>query len=125
MPTVTVLYVDDDPDIRAIVAVALGMQTDWRVLMASSGAEALALAASHIPNLVLMDVMMPDMDGPATLQWMHRQPALARVPVIFLTAATRTEEFDSLLKLGAKAVLSKPFDPLSLADQIRPHLRRD
>ncbi|NOY28482.1 MAG: response regulator [Oligoflexia bacterium] len=125
MPTATVLFVDDDPDIRAIVAVVLGTQTDWRVLMASSGAEALTLALAHVPDLVLMDVMMPDMDGPETLQCMHKQPALAQIPVIFLTAATRTGEYDFLLRLGAEAVLTKPFDPLSLADQIRPHLRRD
>lgn len=115
----TVLLVDDEPDIRTIGEMALHDVGGWRVLTAASGAEALELIAEERPDLVLLDVMMPVMDGPSTLAALRREEATASIPVVFLTAKVQAAEVERYLALGAMGVLRKPFDPLSLADELR------
>jgi CheY-like chemotaxis protein len=118
-PLASVLYVDDEPDIREIAALALGLDGALDVRTAGSGVEALAAARERAPDLMLLDVMMPDLDGPATLARFRAEPALATIPVVFVTAKTLPSELARFRALGAAEVLSKPFDPMRLLDQVR------
>lgn len=118
-----ILHVDDEPDIREVAAMALGMDPEMDVRSAASGAEALAiLDGDWRPDIVLLDVMMPELDGPGTLERLRRLPGHARTPVIFMTARAQSQEQDRFLSLGAIAVIIKPFDPMALAAQVRDHL---
>ena len=113
-----VLYVDDEPHIREIVEMALSLSGDLSVQSCDSGSQALALMREQRPDLVLLDVMMPDMDGPATLAKMRADAALASIPVIFMTAKAMPHEVSGFLQIGAIGVIAKPFDPMRLADQV-------
>jgi two-component system, OmpR family, response regulator len=110
----SVLYVDDDPDICTVVEATLCTIGDLKVRTANSGEVAIDLACEQRPDLILMDVMMPGLDGPSTLNLMRCCAAIADVPVIFLTAKVMPTEISQLLTLGAIGVLSKPFDPSRL-----------
>ena len=114
----TVLIVDDDDDIREVGQLALEIGSDWTVLAASSGAEALEMAATANPDAILLDVMMPGMDGPTTLTALRADPATCHIPIVFLTAKVRDSDREQLMTLGAVSVLSKPFDPLALTEQV-------
>ncbi len=115
----TVLLVDDEPDIRTIGSMSLSRVGKLEVRTAASGAEALRMAGETIPDLILLDVMMPEMDGPATLVALRAIPALAATPVIFMTAKVLRDEVDRWLSLGAIGVIRKPFDPMKLPDEVR------
>ncbi len=118
-----VLHVDDEPDIREVAAFALEMDPDMAVRSVASGGEALAVLVSDTPvDVVLLDVMMPELDGPGTLEQLRRLPGHADTPVIFMTARAQTHELDRFLSLGAIAVIIKPFDPMTLGQQLRDHL---
>lgn len=117
-----ILYVDDDPDIREIVEMALGLDPDLEVRTCGSGTEGAELAATWLPSLILLDFMMPVLDGPATLALLRQNPALGDVPVVFITARTSERDVQALLGTGAVGVLAKPFNPLSLADECRQFL---
>ena len=114
-----VLYVDDESDIREIAQLALELDPAIRVRTAATGAEAIALAESFAPDLVLLDVMMPEMDGVATLAQLRSHEVTRRTPVIFITARTQASEVLRFKCLGALAVIPKPFDPMRLAAQVR------
>jgi CheY-like chemotaxis protein len=114
-----VLLVDDEPDIRRIGELSLRRVGGWDVAMASSGAEAIALAESYRPDVILLDVMMPAMDGPQTLALLRARPGLESVPVIFVTAKVQREDVAHLRSLGASGVVSKPFDPMNLPAEVR------
>lgn len=111
-----VLFVDDDPDIRTIGQLALEAVGGFTVRLASSGAEALALARAEPFDLVLLDVMMPGECGPAVLVALR---GLTAAPVVFLTARIQPDDVAEYLRGGATAVIAKPFDPMTLADQVR------
>lgn len=113
-----ILYVDDEPDIREIVQMALGLVPTLSVSTADSGVRALQNMQTNRPDLVLLDVMMPSMDGPATLQQMRSQPELQSIPVIFMTAKAMPQEVARFRSLGAAAVIAKPFDPMLLGEQV-------
>jgi CheY-like chemotaxis protein len=113
------LYVDDDPDIQIIASMALVEIGGLELLMCSSGPEALVCYGGFAPQLVLLDVMMPGMDGPETLAAMRRLPSWAETPAVFVTAKVRNQERQRYLDLGAVEVIPKPFDPMTLADQLR------
>lgn len=118
-----VLHVDDEPDIREVAALALEMDPDMAVRSASSGQEALDwLASGYEPDVILLDVMMPALDGPGTLERLRQMPQHVSTPVIFMTARAQSHELDRFLGLGAIAVIIKPFDPMTLARQLRDHL---
>lgn len=118
-----VLHVDDEPDIREVAALALEMDPEIRVRSASSGREALAVLESDARvDVILLDVMMPELDGPGTLEQLRKIPAHAGTPVIFMTARAQSHELDRFLGLGAVAVIIKPFDPMTLGRQLRDHL---
>lgn len=114
----TVLIVDDEDDIREVARLALEVVAGWTTHTAASGEEGQLLASSLQPDLILLDVMMPGLDGPATLRRLRSDPATASIPVVFLTAKTQSSDVEALEKIGALAVLAKPFDPLTLADSI-------
>ncbi len=115
----SVLMVDDDPDIRKICRLSLASVGKWRVQLAADGLEALELAAKERPDVVLLDVMMPGMDGPTTLSKLREIPSMVDVPVILMTAKVQTHEVEKYLNLGALGVIAKPFDPMTLPDQIK------
>jgi two-component system, OmpR family, response regulator len=114
-----VLVIDDENDIRRIARLALGRVGGMDVIEACSGSEGLRLACEEQPDAILLDVMMPRMDGPATLVALRSQPAAARIPIVFLTAKAGVAEIERLMRLGASGVLTKPFDPMSLARDVR------
>lgn len=122
MTDIRILLVDDEPDIRAVVDVSLGLDREFKMRACASGADALVTAADWSPSLILLDVMMPLMDGPTTLANLRKDPRTANIPVVFLTARTQSEEIAQYISLGAQGVLSKPFDPMTLAALVRSYL---
>ncbi len=114
-----ILHIEDEGDIQEVARIALEDVGGFSVAAASSGSEGLALAARLRPDLILLDVMMPGMDGPATLQALRENPATAGIPVIFMTAKVQRHEVDRYKALGALGVITKPFDPMTLAETVR------
>jgi len=115
----TLLLIDDDDDIREVAQLSLELGAGWTVLAASSGAEGIETARANQPDAILLDVMMPNLDGPATLERLRADDATRAIPVVFLTAKARPAERDRLAGLDVSGVLAKPFDPMTLADQLR------
>lgn len=113
-----ILVIDDEDDIRKLTQTCLEIMGGWQVLTASSGNEGLAKAQTEHPDAILLDVMMPDMDGPATFQKLQANPATKHIPVILLTAKGRSADQSLIAQLGVKGVINKPFNPLKLADQV-------
>ena len=113
----TLLYVDDEPDIREIVKMALAV-ANIDVQTGESGKQALELLPALKPDLVMLDVMMPGMDGPTTLRKMREDPAFACIPVAFMTAKAMPQEIARFRQLGAIGVIAKPFDPIQLSQQV-------
>lgn len=114
-----ILYAEDEPLIQAVAKLALEKVGGFEVLICSSGAEALEKVAAFSPDLILLDVVMPGMDGPATLQRLRGESATLAIPVVFLTANAQPAEVAHYKSLGAKDVVAKPFNPMTLAAQIR------
>jgi CheY-like chemotaxis protein len=114
-----VLLVDDEPDIRRIGELSLRAIGKWEVALASSGTEAVALAATLQPDVILLDMMMPGMDGVMTLAKLREGPQTAGIPVIFVTAKVQRQEVEEYLALGALGVVSKPFDPMALPAEVK------
>lgn len=113
------LYVEDEPDIQAIARLALEAVGGYVVEICSSGDEALRRAPAFRPDLILLDVMMPGMDGPTTLQALRALPELAGAPAVFMTAKVQPAEIAHFKALGALDVIAKPFDPMTLSDTVR------
>jgi two-component system, OmpR family, response regulator len=118
-PLRTVLLVEDNADIRTIVKAALETIGKLQVRACASGEDALIAVRESPPQLVLLDVMMPGMDGPGVLARLREQPETAAIPVVFLTAKAAVSEFERLRALGAADVLTKPFDPMKLHEQVK------
>lgn len=117
---VNILYVEDDLDIQAVAQIALEVVGGLSLTTCSSGAEALAAVNNgFVPDLLLLDVMMPNMDGPTTLAGLRLIAATAMTPVIFMTAKVQSTELDFYTSLGAIGVIAKPFDPMELSTQVR------
>ena len=113
-----ILFVEDEPDIQTIVQIALESIGGFTVEACDSGAQAIDKAADFSPDLILLDVMMPDMDGPVTLKALRELPATASTPIIFMTAKAQPWEIQRFRSLGALDVITKPFDPMTLSDQV-------
>jgi CheY-like chemotaxis protein len=113
-----ILLVEDEDDIREVAQASLELTRGWEVYGASSGAEGIARALAVRPDAILLDVMMPDLDGPATFAELRKNPATADIPVVFLTAKVHSSERGRFIELGAAGVLAKPFDPMKLADDV-------
>jgi CheY-like chemotaxis protein len=114
-----VLLVDDEDDIRTIGFLSLSRVGGWLTVLASSGVEAVTKAASEKPDLILLDVQMPGLDGPTTFNRLRAQEATANLPIIFMTAKIQKQEVARYLELGAIGVIGKPFDPLTLPAEIK------
>jgi CheY-like chemotaxis protein len=114
-----ILHVEDDADIQAIARLALEGVGGFETATCGTGEEALRLARSFHPDLILLDVMMPDMDGVTTLRRLREDPQTAAIPVVFMTAKVQQEEVARLREAGALEVLMKPFDPMTLAQALR------
>lgn len=115
-----ILYVEDDLDIQAVAQIALEVVGGFVLKTCSSGAEAIAaIDNGFAPDLLLLDVMMPNMDGPTTLAELRKKATTANTPVIFMTAKVQSSEQDYYFTLGAIGVIAKPFDPMSLSVQVR------
>lgn len=113
-----ILYVEDDPDIQTVARMALETIGSFTVQACDSGKTAVEAAPGFDPDLILLDVMMPEMDGPNTLQALRQIPGLEKTPVVFMTAKVMQSEIDRYKKLGAVDVIPKPFDPMTLAERI-------
>lgn len=114
-----VLIVDDEEDVRELARISLERIGGLRVIAASSGEEGLALAASEHPDAIILDAMMPGLDGPSTLARLKADPDTASIPVAFLTGSVQAVEQQRFTELGAIATLPKPFDPMTLANLVR------
>jgi CheY-like chemotaxis protein len=113
-----ILVIDDEPDIREIARMSLKITNQWTVSVAASGPEGIAIAASEQPDAILLDVIMPEMDGLTTLKVLKANPLTQHIPVLLLTATVKVATHQQYAALGAKAVLLKPFDPGQLGHQI-------
>jgi CheY-like chemotaxis protein len=118
-PLRRILFVEDDPDIQVVTTLALESVGGLRVLACGSGAEALSRFSDFGPDLVLLDVMMPGMDGPTMLAALRRLPNAAATPVVFMTARVQSHEIARYRQLGAADVIAKPFDPMTLANTVQ------
>jgi len=114
-----ILYVDDESDIQEIVAMALELIGGVEIKTCGSGREALALVETFVPDIILLDVMMPEMDGPTTLEALKRHPRFARTPVVFVTAKAHAREIERFRELGAADVIPKPLDPMKLGEVVK------
>jgi two-component system OmpR family response regulator len=123
MTKIRILHVDDEPDIREVVEMSLGLDPGFETRDCGSGEEALHVAAEWMPDFILLDFMMPVMDGPATLVQLRDNPRTAAIPVIFVTARAQAREVDHLRTLGAVGVIAKPFDPMMLSASVRSYVQ--
>lgn len=114
-----ILYVEDEPDIQEITRLALELAGGFEVEVCNSGEEALHVAPEYGPDLILLDVMMPHMDGPTTFRALRKDPRMEQVPIIFMTAKVQAHEIAQYMELGALDVISKPIDPMALPDTVR------
>jgi CheY-like chemotaxis protein len=119
-----IMVVEDDPDVRTVVSLSLSRIGGYTVQMCGSAREALEAAPSFAPDLVILDVMMPGTDGPSTLKALRGIPATAATPVIFMTARAHPREMARYKELGCLDVITKPFDPATLAEAIAGIWRR-
>ena len=113
-----VMLVEDDPSIQTIVKMSLEVVGGLQVTIASSGIEALRLGRKARPQIILLDVMMPEMDGPQTLAELQKDPELSSIPVVFMTAKLQKHEVAELESLGVVGVIPKPFEPMTLAQRV-------
>lgn len=113
-----ILIVDDEPDIREVAQMSLETVSGWQVLTAESGDEGITKAKQEKPDAILLDAMMPNMDGPATFQKLRADPSTKQIPVIMFTAKVQAADRNRFADLGVKGVIAKPFDPMKLGSQI-------
>jgi two-component system alkaline phosphatase synthesis response regulator PhoP len=118
MTTKSILLIDDEPNLAEVIAVCLESFKGWKVQIANSGKAGLDLVETVNPDAILLDVMMPKMDGVTVYQSLQKNPVTQNIPVIFLTAKVQVSDRDRLTQLGAAGVIAKPFEPLKIADQI-------
>lgn len=118
IPHRRILLIDDETDIQTVIKIGLTLHTDWIITMANSGETGLEIAIATPPDAILLDVAMPGMDGLATLAALQKNKATSQVPIIFLTAKAQAADRRRLYEAGASGVITKPFDPTTLASQI-------
>ena len=112
------LLIDDEDDIREVATLSLEMTQGWTVTTANGGRSGIALAGTCAPDAILLDVMMPDMDGPSTFRALQLREATKSIPVIFLTAKVQAADRQRFMQLGVRGLIAKPFDPITLGEQI-------
>lgn len=119
MTTKRILVIDDEDGVREIIQISLEAAGGWEVFAAASGSEGLTIAATQQPDAIILDVMMPDMDGPQTFAHLQANPQIKHIPTILLTAKAKASEQKELIELGVSGVITKPFKPMDLVNQIR------
>ncbi|WP_026733085.1 response regulator [Fischerella sp. PCC 9605] len=119
MTTKRILVIDDEDGVREIIQFSLEAAAGWEVLTAASGAEGLAIAQTQQPDVIILDVMMPDMDGPETFRQLQANPLTQHIPTIFLTAKAKFSEQQHFIDLGVTGAIAKPFKAVELVEQIR------
>ena len=122
MATFRILYIDDDPLMTELVSLALGREPSFQVTICASGVQGLTQAARWLPHLIICDVLMPGLNGPGVLSGLQANSSTAAIPFIFMTASARAADVATLIDLGAKAVIAKPFKLQDLAALVRGHL---
>jgi CheY-like chemotaxis protein len=118
-----ILVIDDDDGVREIIQFSLEAAAGWDVSTAESGSEGLTKAKAEQPNAILLDVMMPDMDGAETFRQLQTNPAIQHIPTIFLTAKAKLSDLQQFINLGVAGVITKPIKAQDLVEQIRSILR--
>jgi len=118
MTTKSILLIDDEPNLAQVIAVCLESFKGWKVCVVNSGKEGLQVVEALKPDVILLDVMMPEMDGIEVLQNLQKNPAIRDIPVIFLTAKVQTSDREKFAELDIVGIVAKPFDPLKIADEI-------
>lgn len=113
-----ILVIDDEEDIRELLQMSFEMSSGWEVFTAGSGQEGIEMALTYRPDAIVLDVIMPDMDGPTTFKQLQKNPATRDIPVVLLTAKVQADEQPSYTEIGVKAVLSKLINPLTFAEQL-------
>lgn len=113
-----ILFIDDEEDIRVLASFCLELETGWDMMVASSGKEGIAIAETEQPDAILLDAMMPGLDGLQTLAELQNNPKTQHIPTIFITAKAQASDRRRFYAAGAKGVINKPFDALTLASQI-------
>jgi CheY-like chemotaxis protein len=116
--TKRILVIDDEDDIREVAQIGLEMIANWQVITASSGNEGIIKAKAEQPDAILLDVMMPDMDGPTTFRKLQDDPTTQPIPVLLLTAKVQSVDRRQFADLGVKGIIAKPFDPLKLSEEV-------
>jgi two-component system, OmpR family, alkaline phosphatase synthesis response regulator PhoP len=117
-----ILVIDDELPIRAVIQACLEDLAGWQVITAESGHEGVDLAIAQQPDAILLDVSMPELDGEATFQRLRQAPTTCTIPIVFLTARALPEEQEKYLQLGAVGLIIKPFNPMTLTQQIAQQL---
>jgi CheY-like chemotaxis protein len=123
MSSLRVLHIDDETDILELAAISFGLDSEFEVRGCASGKDGLAAASECPPDIILLDVMMPTMDGPATFKKLQENPKTAGIPVVFMTARVQTSEIEQFKSQGIAGVISKPFDPMTLAASVRNYMQ--
>jgi CheY-like chemotaxis protein len=118
MTTKTILLIDDEPNLAEVISICLSSFKGWNVKVANSGKIGLSIVQTVQPDAILLDVMMPEMDGLAVYQALQKNPATQNIPVIFLTAKVQASDLKKFAELGVVGTIAKPFEPLVIADQI-------
>lgn len=114
-----ILVVDDEPDILTIIKYSLELRQGFSVKCVASGEEALKVAPEFLPDLILLDLLMPGMDGIATYKELRKLPSFAKTPIVFITASIQIPKIEEYLKEGNVSLIVKPFDPLTLGSQLQ------
>lgn len=113
-----ILYAEDEPDVQTIVEMTIQAMSDYEIKICDNGKKLLDCVEDYNPNLILLDVMMPEMDGPTTFNNLQQNKNTKDIPVIFMTAKAQVHEVEKFKEIGALGVITKPFDPMSLCDEI-------
>ena len=113
-----ILFIDDEEDIQTLARFCIELEADWQLITASSGIEGITIAETEQPDAILLDVMMPELDGLQTLEKLKLNPKTQNIPTIFITAKAQASDRRRFYAAGAKGVINKPFDSLTLASQI-------
>ncbi len=114
-----VLIIEDDEDVRSVASLSLSLIGGLQVVEAESGAQGIEKASQERPDAILLDMIMPEMDGTETITALKKNPETASIPIVFLTTRTLSEDSNHMRNLGAVGILHKPFDPMTLASQLR------
>ncbi|PZO35520.1 MAG: two-component system response regulator [Pseudanabaena frigida] len=118
MTTKTILLIDDEPNLAEVISICLSSFKGWNVKVANSGKAGLSLVQTIQPDAILLDVMMPEMDGITVYQTLQKNPDTQNIPVIFLTAKVQESDLKKFTQLGVVGTIAKPFEPLNIADRI-------